>query len=414
MESNPKIVVACVVFDRFNNILELVRCWNLCETGDAKLVIIHNYENLEAKESYEKFCNEAGIQYIGNKNIGFDIGRLQDVCRDRLPGFPDYDYLIWIADDSVIMRKDFIKQYIDKFEDPKVGCVAMEISKEVKLHIRTTAFCIPKKVASNLKFYNDTIETKGECYLFEHRHPEDTFLQQIERMGLKAVQVSYLDNSPFWDSGHRKTKSRLKEHQVLFPNPEQSPKKVAFICPVYNTYPEIISSLINQTHDNWHLFLIHDGPSKLNICEIVKATNDPRIEYIETETRVGNWGHRLRRDWIQKLKDTDFDYVTVTNADNFHAPNYCEQMIKGFTNGEVAVYHSQMIHSYINWGVINCKLQQGYLDSAGVMVRKDVAVNVGWNDITAHSADWLYFEAIIKKHGAHKFGKVQGCLLSHN
>jgi hypothetical protein len=48
------------------------------------------------------------------------------------------------------------------------------------------------------------------------------------------------------------------------------------------------------------------------------------------------------------------------------------------------------------------------------MIRKEVACEAGWPDIEAHSADWKYFENIIKKYGADKFARVEGMLLSHN
>lgn len=408
-----RIVLAVVVFDRFQNIREWVRCWNQCEKEGAQLVIIHNYASESDKESYTEFCQTTGIGYVPRVNVGFDVGAFQDVCRNRLEGFPEYDYLLWCCDDLKIMQKDFVKKYTDLM--PKYDIVAMDISKSVRLHIRTTGFMIKKEVAERLQFPADPVTLKEECYQFEHRSPNKTFLQQVIDMGCRASKVCADPNhAPFWDTGFKRMRNREAEHIKNFPLKSQSERRVAFICPIYNTYPEIISSLINQTHKNWHLFLIHDGPSEMNIRAIVEAANDPRIEYIETERRSGNWGHEWRRDWIQKLKDTDFDYVTVTNGDNFHAPVYCEYMIKGFTNGEVAVYHSQMGHSYIAWGVINCKLQQGYIDAAGMMVRKDVAVDVGWNDITSHSSDWIYFRDIITKHGKEKIGRVNGCLLIHN
>lgn len=408
------IVVALVVYDRFDNVKEWVRCWAMCETQGAQLVIIHNYDSQEAKEAYSQFCAEAGVLYIPHENIGFDIGRFQDVCRNRLEGFPDYKYLIWCCDDSLPMRKDFIKQYLDQVKRPGVGCAALEISKAVRTHIRTTGFCVPKHVAERLQFAADPITTKEHCYQFEHRGGTNIFLDQVVRMGLRAVQVAPIQTACFWDSGFKKYRPRDKEHYQLFPKPSQAKGKIAFICPIYNSYPEIISSLINQTHKDWHLFLIHDGPSSMDIKSIVAATRDKRITYTETETRLGNWGHGYRKEYLQKLKTSDFDYIVITNSDNHHMPTYCEYLLKGFTNGQVAVYHDQMVHSYLGWGIINCKLQQGYLDCAGVMVRKDVACEIGWQEVEAHSADWLYFNDIIKKYGAQKFAVVKGCLLSHN
>lgn len=408
-----KIVVCVVVYDRFYNIVEWVRCWAMCEYNNAQLVVIHNYANESDLDSYRSFCSDSGITYIPRINIGFDIGAFQDVCRNRLDGFPDFDYLIWCTDDNIPMRKDFVHQYTQRMIS-NVAVVAMAISKNVRLHIRTTGFAIKKEAALKLQFVADPVVTKEQCYHFEHRGGKETFLDQIVKMGYRAVQLTEINDACFWDTGFKKYKSREKEHYNLFPRPSQSNAKIAFICPVYNSFPEIISSLINQTHRNWVLHLIHDGENSTGLRKLIEHINDPRILYTETEYRAQNWGHLWRQKWLQKLKGSDVDYICVTNADNFHSPNYCEQMLKGFTNGQVATYCAQMSHSYINWRIIDCKLQQGYVDSAGVLVRADVATSIGWPDVEAHSADWLYFKAIIDRHGAEKFAKVEGMLLVHN
>lgn len=408
------IVVAVIVYDRFNNLKEWIRCWAMCETDNAELVIIHNYPNEIERESFSEYCQNLGIKYIPRINVGFDIGAFQDVCRNRLEGFPDYEYLIWCCDDALPMRKDFIKQYIDKANQPHIGCVALEISPSVRRHIRTTGFCVPRHVAEKLEFQVDPIVTKEDCYQFEHRGGNKIFLDQVISMNLKAIQLSPIQSACFWDSGFKRYKSREREHYNLFPKPPQSNAKIAFICPVYNSYPEIISSLINQTHTKWELHLVHDGPNSTGLRKLVETINDPRIIYTETENRSGKWGHMLRRDWLEKLKGSDADYICITNADNFHVPTYCEYMLKGFTNGQVATYCAQMSHSYIGWKIIDCKLQLGHIDCAGVLVRADVATDVGWTDIEGHSSDWTYFKAIMDKYGKEKFTKVDGMLLVHN
>lgn len=410
----PRVVVAVVVFDRFQNIKEWIRCWSMCETTNAELVIIHNYPDEEQRESFREYCLNLGVRYIPRINVGYDIGAFQDVCNNRLDGFPDYEYLIWCCDDLIPMRKDFIKQYIDKFKEANIGCAALEISPSVRRHIRTTGFCIPKHVAGKLQFLVDPITTKEDCYKFEHRGNTQIFYDQVIRMGLKVVQVSPINTACFWDSGFKRYRSREKEHYQLFPKPSQLKGKIAFICPVYNSYPEIISSLINQSHKDWHLFLVHDGPSSIDIQAIVNATKDSRITYTETPERRQNWGHPIRREYLEKIKDSDFDYVVITNGDNYYTPSFCEYMLKGFTNGQVACYSGKMGHSYIAWGVIECKPLQGYIDCGNVMVRKDVACEIGWNDTESHSSDWLYFNDIIKKYGVQKFAKVEGLLFIHN
>lgn len=196
-------------------------------------------------------------------------------------------------------------------------------------------------------------------------------------------------------------------------------KKVTFICLIYNSYPEILSSLINQTHQNWELILIHDGPETMRISKIIKAANDPRIQYIQRPERLGNWGHAHRQWALNELKEgrlsMDSDYICITNADNHLVPAFCEYFIKGFSKPNiVAVYCSQMVHSYLSWGIIKCKLERGYIDCSGIMVRRDVACAVGWNDIITHSSDWGYINDIIARYGSRNINTVQGTLLIHN
>lgn len=422
-----KVVYAVVVFDRFDNIREQVRSFQMCDTQNAEMVVIHNFDSEEAKEAYQSFCNEMGITYVPRVNVGYDVGAFQDVSLERLEGFPnDFDYIIWVTDDTLPMRKDFIHSFVSPLQnDATIGVTAMEICESMnrrhckaKRHIRTTGFCMSKEISKRIEFPCDPIVTKEDCYKFEHRS-DNILLDQMNKWGLKSVQVTPIDQSPLWDMGRPKQVKRKSEHYKLFPLPAQSSKKVTFICLIYNSYPEILSSLINQTHKNWELILIHDGPETMAVSKIIETANDKRVTYIQTEKRMGSWGHYWRSWALNELKyarlSTDSDYICITNADNHLVPTFCEYFIKGFEKpGTVAVYCSQMVHSYIAWGVINCKLKQGFIDCSGIMVRRDVACSVGWNDTVSHSSDWLYIQDIIRKHGAGNINVVQGCLLIHN
>lgn len=420
--ANVKVIVAVVVYDRFDNIKEWVRCWSQCDTQGASLVVIHNYENEQAREAYTYFCGQSQVHYIPRKNIGYDIGAFQDVCRQRLEGFPkSYDYLIWCTDDTIPMRRDFIGVLVSAVND-KCAVSCMELSKEVKPHIRTTGFCIKKDTALKIKFPSDPIQTKEECWLFEHRS-ENSFLEQINKLGFTVSQPIPIKEAPLWDSGQMKSKkqnNRRDEHFNVFPTQEQSKKKITFISLIYNSYPEILSSLINQTHQEWELILIHDGPESYPVSKIVEVANDQRITYIQTKERKQNWGHFWRQWALKELKENRIskqsDFVIITNSDNWYAPTFCELMLRGIIGkpNAVAAYTSHMVHSYTNWNVIACSPKQGYIDSGNVMVRRDVACSVGWNNVDMHSSDWYYFNDIIKKHGINSFVSVKGCLFSHN
>ena len=211
-----KIIIAVVVYDRFDNVVEWIRCFKMC-LPLGELIIIHNYKNEEDKIKYSEYCFDNGIRYVSRINVGYDIGTFQDVCRERLDGFPnDWDYLFWAPDDAILMDRNFVQHYIKAFDDPEIGVVCLEISDEWQRHIRTTSFMVTKEVAIKLEFDEDPIVNRHICWAFEHRG--DIFLHQVTRMWKKAVQVHpVLNESYLWDTGHRSFMNRWDEHYKEFP-----------------------------------------------------------------------------------------------------------------------------------------------------------------------------------------------------
>lgn len=414
-----KNVVTVVVFNRFNNLKRWVHCWQQCEQKGAELRIIHNYASLEDLETYKQYCIDNNIVYVSRKNVGMDIGAFQDVCKERLAGFDNnWSNLLWVTDDTIPMSKDFVNTYLRNMTEENVGVACMEISNEVRRHVRTTGFCIKKEITKKLQFLVDPITTKEHCYQFEHRHPTLNLLTQVAKLGYKSVQINPLQTSVLWDTGNRAHFKRMKEHEFVFYSSKEQ-DKVIFISLIHNSYPYLIHSLQAQTHKNWELLLIHDGKNTTNLKETIEKINDSRVIYLETEENKGNWGHYWRNWALEQINKDVYgkscNYVVVTNADNQHVPGYTENLLKGFVNDNtVASYCSSMVHNYINWGIIPCKLERGYIDSACVMVKKEIACEIGWKDVTSHSSDWTYFNDIIKKYGANNFKKVEGCLLIHN
>lgn len=417
-------IVCVVIFDRTENLKEWLRTWTLCETEDSRLVIIHNFKNAKDVEDYSHLCNLHGAKYIQRKNVGFDIGAFQELCNGELIS-EEWDNVIWCTDDTIPMHANFTNIFVNRLSD-EVAVTAMEICENqnthrvrAKKHIRTTGICMTRETARLLTFPANPVVTKEHCYQFEHRS-ENALLEQIMKMGKQAVQIAPVNESPLWDQGRQAQAHRKSEHLRIFPIAKYSPKKVTFICLIYNQYPQMVASLINQTHTNWELIMIHDGPNKTGLQKFIDFTNDPRITYIETQERKGDYGHPWRQWALNELKEgrisKQSDYVVITNADNQLTPAFCDSMIKGFGSDDkiVATFCDKMSHSYLGWGIIDCKLKRGYVDCSGVMVRRDVACEIGWRDTVSHSSDWFYFEDIIKKYGEHRFNRVLGMHLIHN
>ena len=213
-----KVIVAIIVYDRLHNIENWIRCWSMCEQHGAEFMIIHNYDTEAQQIPFRTLCDTNNVKYIPRKNVGMDIGALQDIFRGRLEGFPnEWDYLFWCPDDTIPMSKKFLTHYLRSIG---TGVVCLEISKEVKIHIRTCAFMIDQGTASQINFPADPITTKLECYQFEHRSP-NAFFEQVRKLGKSIVQIHPdLKQSYLWDTHCRANVRRWAHHYHEFPKNE--------------------------------------------------------------------------------------------------------------------------------------------------------------------------------------------------
>lgn len=223
----PRVVVAVVCYKRYDNMERWLDCWAQCDTHGAQLVFIFNNDNTPGVAP-GNFNNSylTGVKVINRPNIGYDIGAFQDVCKKRLPGFPEYDYLLWCTDDTIPMQKDFISPFLDGF-DKRTAVTCMQISNEYRRHIRTTGFCITPQVAARLRWAVDPITTVADCHNFEHRGGRWTLLGQVEAWGMRAIQITAdFEKSPLYDMGFwyrneaakklAPQKDRMNEHNSIF------------------------------------------------------------------------------------------------------------------------------------------------------------------------------------------------------
>lgn len=406
---NKKTHIVIVVYNRIFNLTHWLKCWDQCDKGDTEVVVIHNFDTEDLR--FSELCESHGVQYIRRANVGFDIGAFQDVCKGRLADFPEWERILWLTDDTIPMRHDFVQQFNQAMKKG-VGVACMDLSPHVTKHIRTTGFMVDRSTAERLRFPADPITTKWQCYQFEHKSKKNIFYSQVIDMGLRVEMVAPRETSPLWDIGYHRRLPRKAEHEQLFGR-YVTHDKVIVICPIFRTFPAIVSSLIMQTHENWRLILIHDGPDTTGVRK--KLPDDERITFFSTKKRGGCWGHYIRSVGLQQYQD-EGDFVVITNPDNFYTPVFFEYAIRAFQRHPraVAIYSEKIVHSYTAWKIMDQKLQVGFLDCGGVMLKMKEAAAVGWQDITTHSADWTFFYDVIQRYGAHTFYKIPGVHFVHN
>ena len=212
----------------------------------------------------------------------------------------------------------------------------------------------------------------------------------------------------------------LRRTSPLVPDPfyqkaiENQELKVVFISPIYNSFPVLAVSLLEQTYDNWELLFIHDGPSG-KMGEIGKRIieSDKRIRFIETDRRANDWGHTPRQKGFEEVKENiEGDFLVVTNSDNYHVPGFIEKMLEAFDSSTDAVY-CNMSHDYYSWRNFETRLEYSFIDCGCVMARKKVALAAGWNDNT-YEGDWKYVSDLIDQCGRDRIRKLDATLFVHS
>ena len=209
----PVTLVVVLVWNRFENLQIWINAWKQCDKQGAELVVLHNLE--KDNDKYRQLCEDNQIKYTPRENKGFDIGAFQDVCKERLEGFPnDWANLIWVTDDCIPMSRDFVGKFLHVADEGNLPCY--EISNEVKRHIRTTGFLVTKDVSRQLTFPADPIETREHCYQFEHKSKDALYEQVVRMHKLPMVIDPDLKTSPLWDSGVRGYLNLAEKHRAVF------------------------------------------------------------------------------------------------------------------------------------------------------------------------------------------------------
>lgn len=304
-ESKPiklKTLVVIIVWNRFENLKLWINCWNQCIKMNAELVVVHNLEN--DNEKYAQLCKDNEILYVPRENKGFDIGAFQDVCKGQLKGFPNvWKNLIWITDDCIPMQKNFVRHYLSKLKDDFLPCY--EISNEVKRHIRTTGFLVTKDISRKLVFPKDPMESREDCYQFEHKS-KNAFFEQIISMGKKPIMIEDdLKLSPMWDSGVRANLVLMKKHEEVF-------------SPVQLNIPDVV---INSELDNLAIKYKSDKSSRYHNYAVKydKILSSFRFSF-SSVLEIGVAQGQSIRMWVDY-----FTNATIHGADISKASEICEK-----------------------------------------------------------------------------------------
>lgn len=210
MQPLAKVIACVVVYTRQRTIDAWLRAWSWADTGGARLAVIHNFDGDGPPEDQRNnILKHRPEFYVPRRNHGQDIGAFQEVIT---PGFAqapsDWEWLFWSADDTLPMRRDFLRIFLDKFTAPDIGLVGYHAdNKAGETFIRTNCFCIKRQAAEGLRFPDfqsaaDPSSVKRLCLSFEYG--EYNLHQQVCRLGFRASAIAHWreEYGIVWDSGH--------------------------------------------------------------------------------------------------------------------------------------------------------------------------------------------------------------------
>lgn len=123
--------------------------------------------------------------------------------------------------------------------------------------------------------------------------------------------------------------------QKILEKPKKENYKFSIIIPNYNNADWIsktIESVLNQTYDNWEMYII-DDMSTDNSIEVIKKYKDDRITLIENPIKLYNGGSR--NIGILKAKESNKNgYLLFIDSDDWLANNKVLEIINDFIEDE--------------------------------------------------------------------------------
>ncbi len=124
--------------------------------------------------------------------------------------------------------------------------------------------------------------------------------------------------------------------------------KISVLFPVYNTNEEYlrqaIESILSQTFSDFEFLIVNDNSTDLNVENVIKSYDDPRIKYFVNDNNLGISGTRNRL-----LSLAQGEYLAVMDHDDISLPERFKKQIEYLdSHPEVGVISCYVGHIHRN------------------------------------------------------------------
>lgn len=208
-------------------------------------------------------------------------------------------------------------------------------------------------------------------------------------------------------------------------------QKLIIISVCYNQRYEIpmhVNCWLSQTNQNYHLYLVHDGPSG-QFDEIKEHFKEhENITFVNTPERKNDWGHSSRKYMLDRLEYNEGGYLLITNADNYYMPKLVESINSIEKNDLITfncvytrdIYCSESNHNHKPRHQVNSfcdilipELKINHIDMGQFIIDLNKGKQTGFN-FTSFAADWYYLEEYLKNNPNYSYKHINKTLFVHN
>lgn len=163
----------------------------------------------------------------------------------------------------------------------------------------------------------------------------------------------------------------------------------------------LLLSMQRQRYDNWEVVAVTDGPNP-EVARMVAELNEPRVRVLQTEQRLGNFGHAHRQRGLDACRG---EIIGISNDDNYFVPGYLEQMVAGMANADMVLCFCA--HGKGGWAPLGPPHGIGCWLARASLVRR-----VSWTG-TQPAADLEYTRQLVELAGD-RVAKIERALFVHN
>jgi glycosyltransferase involved in cell wall biosynthesis len=188
--------------------------------------------------------------------------------------------------------------------------------------------------------------------------------------------------------------------------------KVSFVVAAYKRPMQImvtLSSILSQSHQNFEIIVVHDGPDWEEVKKSVDKFEDDRIKWHVMPENMDDFGNSSK-EYGSTLATGD--YIGHSNDDNYYAPVYFEWVLSEMINKDAQFGYCNMAHSNFGWDKLECAPQQCRIDGGGWLCEADIVKATPWGNKKFCTADGVYVENLVSR--CRNTVRVDGILFVHN